>query len=82
MWRRVVRYNFIDVSEECRASIVLASCFLPAYFSTLKTKAVLVRSSETSVKFYRSTWRYIREDGKLYSHLCENLKYVGNWRSS
>jgi hypothetical protein len=33
------------------------------------------RSSETSVNFYRTTRRYIPEDGTLHKHRCDNLKY-------
>jgi hypothetical protein len=31
-------------------------------------------SSETSVDFQRTTWRYIPEDSTIYDHSCENLK--------
>jgi hypothetical protein len=33
-----------------------------------------LRFSETSVKFYRTTWRPIREDNTQTSNWCENLK--------
>jgi hypothetical protein len=31
-------------------------------------------SSETSVDFQRTTWRYIPKESTLHSHRCENLK--------
>jgi hypothetical protein len=31
-------------------------------------------SSETSVDFQRTTWRYVPEDKNLHYHRCENLK--------
>jgi hypothetical protein len=40
--------------------------------TTLKMGAV--RSSETSVNFYQTTWRSIPEDNVLHSHLCVDLK--------
>jgi hypothetical protein len=40
----------------------------------LALKMVPIWSSETSVGFQRTTWRYIPEDSTLYSHRCENLK--------
>jgi hypothetical protein len=68
-----------DVSEEGTASfsgfkICLASNEqeVSIIYSTLNVAAV--RSSETSVNFYRATWRHIREDATLYSHCCESLK--------
>jgi hypothetical protein len=42
-----------------------------AYSSTLKMEAT--RSSETSVDFYRTTWRYIPEDRTLHNYICETL---------
>jgi hypothetical protein len=46
---------------------LLAACFMLdsylAYYSTLKMKAVC--SSETSIDFQRTTWRYIPEDRLL-----------------
>jgi hypothetical protein len=34
----------------------------------------VLRSSETSVEFQRSTRRYIPEDRALHNHHCESLK--------
>jgi hypothetical protein len=48
------------------------ACSSLAEFSTLKMEAI--RSSEISV-YTRSTRRHIPEDGILYSHLYENLKF-------
>jgi hypothetical protein len=48
----------------------MASCL--AYSSTLKILATF--SSETSVKFQLTTWRYIPEYSTLHDHRCENLK--------
>jgi hypothetical protein len=31
-------------------------------------------SSETSVDFQWTTWRYIPEDSIIHNHRCENLK--------
>jgi hypothetical protein len=45
---------------------VLVSC--SAYFSTL------ICSSETSVDFQRTTWRYIPQDSSLRNDCCEKLK--------
>jgi hypothetical protein len=48
---------------------LLATCFIPvyclAYSSTLKMEAI---SSETSVDFHRTTWRYIAEGRIFLSH--------------
>jgi hypothetical protein len=36
-------------------------------------------SSETSVDFQQTTWRYIPEDNTLDNHRCENLRsYIVN----
>jgi hypothetical protein len=51
------------------------SCMLVsylAYSSTVKTEATC--SSETSVDFQRTIWRYIVEDRTLHNHCCENFK--------
>jgi hypothetical protein len=32
-------------------------------------------SSETSVDFQRTTWRYSPENRTLHNHRCENLKF-------
>jgi hypothetical protein len=47
----------------------LVSCL--SYSSTLKMEGTC--SSETSVDFQLSTWRYISEDRTLHIHRCENL---------
>jgi hypothetical protein len=57
-----------------------ATCFMLglclAYSSNIKMEAAC--SSETSVDFQLSTWRYILED-ILFKHFCENLKtYLGS----
>jgi hypothetical protein len=62
-------------SPGCKAALLAAICLLVSclsYFSTLKTEAVIY--SETSINFYRTTWRYITGDRILRSHRCENLK--------
>jgi hypothetical protein len=51
------------------ATFTLVSC--AAYF-TLMIEAIY--SSETSVDFQRTTWRYIPEDNILHNHRSENLK--------
>jgi hypothetical protein len=43
-----------------------------AYCSTMKME--VVRSSDTSVNFYKNTRRYIPEYSALHSHFSENLK--------
>jgi hypothetical protein len=48
-----------------------ACCFLSLFSGS---KMETVRSSETSVNFYKSTRRHTAEDCILYSHLHENLK--------
>jgi hypothetical protein len=53
------------------ARFMVVSCL--AHSSTLKMEATSC-SSETSVDFKRTTWRYISEDMTLHDHLCENLK--------
>jgi hypothetical protein len=50
--------------------IALVSCSV--YSSTLKIEAT--SSSETSVDFQRTTWRYIPEDRTFRKHCCEKLK--------
>jgi hypothetical protein len=37
-------------------------------------QAEAICSSETSVDFHQTTWRYIPEDRTLHNHRCENLK--------
>jgi hypothetical protein len=45
--------------------------------------ARVICSSETSVDFQRTKWRYITDDITLHSHRCENFKpYVLNLYSS
>jgi hypothetical protein len=48
--------------------------FLFTYSSTLKMEATI--SSEMSLDFQRTIWRYIAEDTRitLHNHSCENLK--------
>jgi hypothetical protein len=36
-------------------------------------------SSETSVNFRPTTWRYILEDSTLHNHCCEDLKSYTNY---
>jgi hypothetical protein len=50
-----------DVSEVRTASIIAL---------TMET----VRTSETSVNIYLTTWQYIPEDSKLHNRRRENLK--------
>jgi hypothetical protein len=42
--------------------------------ATLKVETAC--SSETSVDFQRTTWRYIPEDRTIHNNWCENLKNV------
>jgi hypothetical protein len=54
---------------------MLAACFHAAfsdYLSTLRMEATC--SSEMSVDFQRTTWRYVAEDRTLHNHRCHNLK--------
>jgi hypothetical protein len=41
----------------------ISGCFFTSYFSMLKIEPIC--SSETSVDFQRTTWRYILEDSTL-----------------
>jgi hypothetical protein len=61
IWRRLVRWNSTDVSEE-HVSI----------FWTLKMEAKC--STETSVVFQRITWSYIPEHRTLHNHRREKFK--------
>jgi hypothetical protein len=62
-------------------NVHLATCFTllscSAYFRTLKMVATC--SSETSVDFKLTTWRYIPDDRTLYNHLKSHvvLELVG-----
>jgi hypothetical protein len=40
-----------------------------------------VHSSETYVKFYRTTRRYIQGDSTLHSHRLENFKSINKLRT-
>jgi hypothetical protein len=51
-----------------------------AYSSILKMEAIY--SSETSIDFQRTTWRYIPEDSIVHNHRCENLKSYDYYSSS
>jgi hypothetical protein len=51
-------------------AFILISYF--AYSSALMMEATC--SSETSVDFQQTTWRYIAEDRTLYNHHCANPK--------
>jgi hypothetical protein len=42
--------------------------------STFRRNMAATCSSETSVDFQRTIWRYIPKDRTLYNHRCENLK--------
>jgi hypothetical protein len=59
--------------EACRN---LAACFIPVsyltYSSTLKIEATY--SSETSVEFHRTTWRYIPQDRTVHNDRCGTIK--------
>jgi hypothetical protein len=33
-----------------------------------------ISSSEMSIDFQRTTWRYVPEDATLYNHRCDNIK--------
>jgi hypothetical protein len=66
--------------EICRFHLqgrpLISTCFTLiyclAYNLTLKMNAKY--SSEMSVEFQQTTWRYIPEDRTLHNHRCENLK--------
>jgi hypothetical protein len=70
----VTARNYIDTLNAIKTHIP-AACILHvsclAYRSTLKKKAC---SSETWVKSYQTTRRYILEDSTLHSYRCGNLK--------
>jgi hypothetical protein len=50
---------------------------LTAFIIALMIEAV--RTSETTVKFNVTTWRYIPDDSKLNTGRRENLKSVWYW---
>jgi hypothetical protein len=54
MWRHVIWQKFTDVSEERTASIFGADEYAK-YIEGRKLKMEAVRSSETSVNFYKTT---------------------------
>jgi hypothetical protein len=56
-----------DVSEVRTASIIRA-------MSLIALMMEAVRTSETLVNIYLTTWQYIPEDSKLHTHRRENLK--------
>jgi hypothetical protein len=66
----ILRY-ITRVADIFAACFVLISCM--ANSSSLKMEAI--RSSETSVNFHRTTWRYIPEGRSLHNYRCENLKF-------
>jgi hypothetical protein len=67
-------------SKNSKQSKMALLCLSPAFtlvscsanFSTLEMETIC--SSETSVHFQRTTRHYIREDGILHNHRCENFK--------
>jgi hypothetical protein len=61
MYSRVVKQMLTDVSEVLTDSIIRAM-----------TEAV--RTSETLVNIYLTTWQYIPEDSKLHTRSRENMK--------
>jgi hypothetical protein len=68
--------SLLKVSRGFGGICLLATCFmldscLP-HPSKLKMQAIFF--SETSVRFQRTTWRYVPEDRTLHKRLCENLK--------
>jgi hypothetical protein len=54
------------------ASYLFRTCFLLGLFLTVNMEATC--SSETSVHFQRTTWRFIPKDWVLHNHHCKNLK--------
>jgi hypothetical protein len=67
--------RYLSLKEEGRWRVLLATYFVLVsclvYSSIQKMEAIC--SSETSVVFQRTTWRYIPEDRTLRNHRCENL---------
>jgi hypothetical protein len=52
-------------------TVVSTDLFTFAYSKTVKMQATC--STETSVAFQRTTWRYIAEDGTHHNHRGESL---------
>jgi hypothetical protein len=63
MLRCILWQKLTDVSEVLTASIIKAIIALET-----------VRTSETSVNFYHSTWRNILEDSHIHTRRRKNLK--------
>jgi hypothetical protein len=55
--------------------MVIVGWHLAVYLLCLFFDLEAVRSSETSVKLYRTTRRNIPEDSNLYSYRCEDVKF-------
>jgi hypothetical protein len=66
------RRNISPPSSELNKPSKIPAWKQVASSSTSKMEAIY--SSETSVDFQRTTWRYIQEDCTLHNHGCENLK--------
>jgi hypothetical protein len=54
-----------------KKTVICLSSSPCGFFFRMKT----LHPSETSVGFYRTTWRHIPEDYSLHSYRCENLKF-------
>jgi hypothetical protein len=67
---RQIRLPSSLLSSCINRSIRQADCF--AYSSTPKMEVIC--SSETSIEFRRTVWRYNPEDGTLHNRRCENLR--------
>jgi hypothetical protein len=70
------RYSYISEvfnQREVASSVLLATCWLLAWL-ILQPWRCRWRSSESSVDFQHTTWRYTPEDRIFYNHRCKNLK--------
>jgi hypothetical protein len=70
-----VNWRFGDIYRlhlHCSAFPLLHAGFLPKFVTTLMMEVIC--SSETSVDFHRTSWRYMPEGKTFHSRRCENLK--------
>jgi hypothetical protein len=72
---RLLHYDWstVQARNKCNSIVTCFTLVLCLAYS-LNQKMEATCSSETSLDFQRTTWRYIPEERTLRNHRCENLK--------
>jgi hypothetical protein len=74
--RRLLLCRFFEKFGMKQKFLCLLCASLWVSYMTLSSTSKMEEkcSSETSINFQRTTWRYIREDRGVHNHRCDSLK--------